>query len=260
MTSSELFDLTGKVAVVTGGSRGLGYAMARALGHAGAKVAITARKQEELAAARKTLSDEGIEVLAVQNDIGKPGQSVALVDQVMNAFGKIDILVNNAGATWGAAAEAYPKEAWQKVVDVNLNGTWWLSQEVAVRSMIPSKRGVIINIASVAGLRARAPGEVPTVAYNVSKAAQNNLTQCLAAEWGKFGIRVNAIMPGWFPTKMTKGTLEGSAEKFNARTPLGRAGDLMSDLTGPILFLASDASSYVTGHLLAVDGGGSTVM
>ncbi|MBS0366346.1 MAG: SDR family oxidoreductase [Proteobacteria bacterium] len=244
-----------QVAVITGGSRGLGFAAARVLGRAGARVAITARKEPELDAARATLEVQGIEVFTLKNNIGQAGSAEALVEAVLGHFGQIDILVNNAGATWGEPAEKHGLDAWLRVVDVNLNGTFELTQRVAAQAMIPRGRGAIIFVASVAAFGGNQIGGVPTVAYNATKAAQVNLTKSLAAEWGPHGIRVNALVPGWFSSRMTTATLEAKGGAFLPRIPLGRFGDPELDYGGPLLFLASQASRYVTGTTLVVDGG-----
>jgi gluconate 5-dehydrogenase len=257
---NEMFDLRGKIALVTGGSRGLGFAMARTLGLAGATVVITARKQQELDEAVAELTDAGCAASAIRNDLADPASIPSLVEDVLTRFGKIDVLVNNAGATWGANAENMPIEAWRKVVEVNLNGTWALTQEVARRSMIPRRQGSIVIISSLLGTLGNRPGEHATVAYNTTKAAQINLARTLAGEWGVHGVRVNCILPGWFLTKMTNGTLTGEVgARYVEAIPLARLGE-SEDLAGPILFLASDASCYVTGQSLAVDGGRSAVL
>jgi gluconate 5-dehydrogenase len=248
-----MFSLSNKIALVTGGSRGIGLAIAQALGQAGATVVITARKKDELLAAKNYLSDLGIETIALQHDLSDRSTTVALVAQIIDQVGGIDILVNNAGATWGATAIDHSQDAWDKVVGVNLNGTWALTQEVARSCMIPRRSGSIITIASVAGMLGNAPHNMHTIAYNTTKGAQINMVRALAGEWGQLGIRVNAILPGWFPTKMTHATLENDTNVVQS-IPLGRLGEDV-DLFGPIVFLASDASQYVTGHALAVDGG-----
>jgi gluconate 5-dehydrogenase len=253
----DLFRLDGRVALVTGGSRGLGLQMARALGEAGCKVAISARKDGELDEARVVLAAEGIEVFAVVNDLQQFDRIPALVGAVVKRFGDIDILVNNAGATWGAPAEEYPDEAWHKVMDLNVNAPFFLAREVGRRCMIPRGRGKIVNIASIAGLKGMAPG-VHTIAYNTSKAAAVNFTRALASEWGRHGINVNAICPGFFRSKMSAGLLKSMGEQVVARTPLQRLGG-NEDLMGAVVFLASEASRHVTGQVLAVDGGSSAL-
>jgi NAD(P)-dependent dehydrogenase (short-subunit alcohol dehydrogenase family) len=249
----DLFKLDGRVALVTGGSRGLGLQMAEALGEMGCKVAITARKADELAQAQAHLEAMGIEVLTVVSDLQHSEQIPGLVDQVLARYGQIDILVNNAGATWGAPAEDYPDAAWHKVMNLNVTAPFFLSREVGKRSMIPRQQGKIINIASVAGLKGSANG-VHTIAYNTSKAAAINFTRTLAAEWGRYNINVNAICPGFFPSKMSAGLLEKVQDAVIARAPLHRIGG-EEDLKGSVVFLASEASRHITGQYLAVDGG-----
>ncbi len=257
MKVMDLFRLDGQVAVVTGGSRGLGLQMARALGQAGAHVAITARKADELAEAQAQLADQGVKVLTLVNDLQQFDRIPALVDEVVGQLGDVDILVNNAGATWGAPAEDYPDEAWHKVMNLNVTAPFFLAREVGRRCMIPRRRGKIINIASVAGLKGMSPG-VHTIAYNTSKAAAINFTRALAAEWGCHNINVNAICPGFFPTKMSAGLLDKVGEEVLARAPLRRLGN-DEDLMGSVVFLASEASRHVTGQYLAVDGGTSAL-
>jgi NAD(P)-dependent dehydrogenase (short-subunit alcohol dehydrogenase family) len=257
MGVKQLFQLDGQVALITGGSRGLGLQMAEALGEMGCKVAISARKAEELAQAQVHLESKGISVLTVVCDLQKPDRIPALVSEVVKAFGPIDILVNNAGATWGAPAQDYPDEAWHKVMNLNVNAPFFLSREVGKHCMIPRQKGKIINIASVAGLRGMGAG-VQTVAYNTSKAAAINLTRALAGEWGQYNINVNAICPGFFPSKMSAGLLETIGEAVIARSPLKRLGG-DEDLMGTVVFLASEASRHITGQFIAVDGGASAV-
>ena len=253
MSVKQLFQLDGRVALITGGSRGLGLQMAEALGEMGCKLAITARKADELAEARAHLEGMGFEVLTVVNDLQQVEQIPALVEQVMQRYGQIDILVNNAGATWGAPAEDYPDAAWHKVMNLNVDAPFFLSREVGRRSMIPRQQGKIINIASVAGLKGTAAG-VHTIAYNTSKAALINFTRTLAAEWGRYNINVNAICPGFFPSRMSAGLLEKVQDAVIARAPLHRIGG-EEDLKGSVVFLASEASRHITGQYLAVDGG-----
>jgi gluconate 5-dehydrogenase len=253
MSVKALFDLTGKVALVTGGSRGLGLQMAEALGEMGAKVAVTARKQVELDAAAAHLARQGVEVLTVAADLGKLEGIPAVLGQVIARFGTVDVLVNNAGTTWGAPAEDHPAEAWHKVMNLNIHAMFLLSQAVGKRCMIPRRSGKIVNVASTAGLTGNPP-EMTTIAYNTSKGAALSFTRALAAEWGKYGINVNAICPGFFPSKMTHQLLDRIGEAVVARTPLHRLGG-EEDLKGAVVFLASEASRHVTGQYLAVDGG-----
>lgn len=257
MGVKQLFQLDGKVALITGGSRGLGLQMAEALGEMGCKLAITARKADELAEAKSHLEQMGYEVLTVVNDLSQTADIPSMVDQVLQRYGVIDILVNNAGATWNAPAEQYPDEAWRKVLGLNVDSVFYLSREVANRTMIPRKQGKIINIASVAGLRGSATN-VTTIAYHTSKGAAVNFTRALASEWGKYNINVNAICPGFFPSKMSAGLLEKVGEQIIARAPLHRIGS-DEDLKGTVVFLASEASRHITGQAIAVDGGVSAV-
>jgi gluconate 5-dehydrogenase len=253
MATRELFDLGGKVALVTGGSRGLGLQIAEGLGEMGCKVAITARKADELAEGAKHLTARGIEVLTVTNDLSKLDGIPALVETVVQRFGPIDILVNNAGATWGAPAEDYPDEAWRKVMTLNIDAMFHLSREVGKRCMIPRRSGKIVNVASIAGLRG-GPPDMHTIAYNTSKGAAVNFTRALASEWGGYDINVNAVCPGFFPTKMASGILEKIGERVVRGTPLKRLGG-DEDLKGVVVFLASAAARHVTGQCIAVDGG-----
>ncbi|HMA88693.1 MAG TPA: SDR family oxidoreductase [Burkholderiales bacterium] len=254
MSVKQLFDLTGRTAIVTGGSRGLGLQIAEALGEMGARLALTARKQDELDEAVAQLKRQGIEAAPYVCDLGKRELVAPLVDRVLADFGKVDILVNNAGATWGAPAEDHPLEAWDKLVNLNLTGTFLISQGVAKRSMIPAKWGRIVNIASVAGLMASDPAVVRTVAYNATKHGVVGLTRQFAAEWGEHGITVNAICPGFFPSKMTRATLDSTGEMVRKMTPTRRLGG-PEDLKGLAVLLASEASRHITGQAIAVDGG-----
>ncbi|WP_345814558.1 SDR family oxidoreductase [Paraburkholderia sp. PREW-6R] len=257
MSVKDLFQLDGKVALITGGSRGLGLQMAEALGEMGCRVAITARKAGELDEAKVHLQRLGVEVQTVVNDLQRFEEIPTLVTEVLGRHGRIDILVNNAGATWGAPAEDYPDEAWHKVMNLNVNAPFFLAREVGKRSMIAKRAGKIINIASVAGLKGSPPG-MDTIAYNTSKAAAINFTRALAAEWGKYNINVNALCPGFFPSKMSAGLLDRLGETIVSHTPLQRLGG-DEDLKGPIVFLASEASRHVTGQYFAVDGGAIVV-
>ena len=253
MSVKQLFDLSGKAALVTGGSRGLGLQLAEALGELGARVAITARKQDELAEAAAHLAARGVECLTVQGDLASLDTIPALVDQVVARFGTVDVLVNNAGTSWGAPAEDHPADAWRKVMGLNVDATFFLSQAVARRCMIPRRSGKIVNVSSIAGLSGNPP-DVQTVAYNTSKAAVINLTRALAAEWGRYGINVNALCPGFFPSRLSRGLLGRIEREVIARTPLGRLGG-DEDLKGAVVFLASEASRHVTGQAIAIDGG-----
>jgi gluconate 5-dehydrogenase len=258
MSVRTLFDLGGRIALVTGGSRGLGLQVAAALGEMGARLAITARKADELEAAKAELARQDVEALTVACDLARPDAVGPLVDAVLARYGQIDILVNNAGTTWGAPAEAHPLEAWQKVVNLNLTAAFLLSQAVGNRSMIPRRYGRIVNMASIAGLRGNLPEKLCTIAYNTTKGGLVNFTRALAGEWGRYGITVNAIAPGFFPSKMSQGSLERIADQVIASTPLRRLGG-DEDLKGLAVLLASDASRHITGQVVAVDGGASVV-
>lgn len=254
----DLFDLTGQVALVTGGSRGLGLQIAEALGEAGAKIMLTSRKAADLEEATAHLQARGIDARWIAADAAKPEEANRVVAETMERLGQIDILVNNAGATWGAPAEDHPLEAWDKVMDLNIRSLFVFAQAVAKASMIPRKSGRIINVASIAGLSGNL-GAMKTIAYNTSKGAAVNFTRALAGEWGQYGITVNALAPGFFPSKMTKGLLAAvGEEKMAAHAPLNRIGD-EDDLKGAALLFASRAGKHITGQILAVDGGVSAV-
>jgi NAD(P)-dependent dehydrogenase (short-subunit alcohol dehydrogenase family) len=254
MNVSELFSLKDRVALITGGSRGLGLQIAEALGEAGARVVLTARKQGELDEAQAHLRARAIESEIFVCDLQDLEAAQALPGKVLERCKRIDILVNNAGATWGAGAEAHPLEAWHKVINLNLNAVFALTQATAQHAMIPAQYGRIISIASIAGLRGTDPAFMATVAYNTSKGGIVNFTRQIAVEWGRYGITANAIAPGVFPTKMARGTIDKSGAFILDRTPLRRFGG-DDDLKGVAVLLASDASSYITGQTIAVDGG-----
>lgn len=258
-TTQELFSLKGKTAIVTGGSRGLGLQMAQALGEQGARLILTSRKQDELDAAVARLHDLGIEASCFAGDLSDPAHATGLVETALARLGHVDILINNAGATWGAPAEDYPLEAWDKVMNLNVRSVFLVAQAVGNLSMIPRRYGRIVNIASIAGLSGNPPDAMQTIAYNTSKGAVINFTRTLAGEWGRHGITVNAIAPGFFPSKMTKGVLAAyGAEGLAAAAPLGRLGD-DEDLKGAVVLFASDAGKHITGQILAVDGGVTAV-
>ena len=254
MSVKKLFDLTGRSAIITGGSRGLGLQIAEALGEMGARLALTARKKDELESAVAALAKQGIEAHAWVCDLGKRDTIPGVFDQILGRFGRVDILVNNAGTVWGAPAEDHPLEAWDKLVGLNLIGNFIMSQQAAKKAMIPAQWGRIINVASVAGLNASDPAVVRTVSYNATKHGVVGMTRQLAAEWGEHGITANAICPGFFPTKMTHATLDTTGEMVRKATPTRRLGG-PEDLKGLAVLLASEASRHITGQAIAVDGG-----
>ena len=257
-TTQQLFDLTGKTVLVTGGSRGLGLQMAHALGEAGAKIMLSSRKAEDLEQAAAQLQAAGIDARWIAADCGKEEDIRRLADETLQRMGDVHILVNNAGASWGAPAEDHPVAAWDKVMNLNIRGYFILSQHLAKHSMIPQKSGRIINIASIAGLNGNPQG-MKTIAYNTSKGAVVNFTRALAAEWGQYNINVNAICPGFFMTKMAEGLIKTlGEEKMASAAPLNRLGD-DEDLKGITLLFASAAGKHITGQYLAVDGGVSIV-
>ena len=257
-TVQQLFDLTGKTALVTGGSRGLGLQLARALGEAGARIMLSSRKAADLIEASAELTAAGIKVDWIAADCAKEADIRALADEAIKRMGHVDILVNNAGATWGAPAEDHPVEAWDKVMNVNIRGYFILAQQIAKHSMIGRRSGRIINVASIAGLGGNPP-DLQMIAYNTSKGAVVNFTRALGCEWGPHNITVNAICPGFFPSKMTAGVLKSLGEdKLAAHAPLGRLGD-DEDLKGLCVLYASDAGKHITGQWMAVDGGVSVV-
>jgi NAD(P)-dependent dehydrogenase (short-subunit alcohol dehydrogenase family) len=249
----ELFDLSGRVALVTGGSRGLGLAMASALAEMGAQVAITARKAAELAQAQALMKLDGFDVATFVSDLSRLDVAKPLVDDVVARLGPIDILVNNAGTSWAAPAEDYPLEGWQKVIDLNLTGTWQITRQVASTCMIPRRYGRIINIASVAGLRG-STSEFKAIAYSASKGGIISLTRALAGEWGAHGIVVNAICPGFIPSQMSRVILQTIGESVIAATPLHQLGT-EDDMKGIVVLLASAAARHITGQVFPVDGG-----
>ena len=257
-TTQQLFDLKGKTALITGGSRGLGLQMAHALGEAGARVMLSSRKADDLEQATADLQAAGIDARWIAADCAKEEDARRLADQTLERMGAIDILVNNAGASWGASAESHPVAAWDKVMNLNLRGYFILAQEVGNLYMIPKRTGRIINISSIAGLNGNPP-EMQCLAYNTSKTAVLGFTRTLAAEWGKYKINVNAICPGFFVTKLAGGLIKAiGQDKMEAAVPLNRLGD-DEDLNGIALLYASDAGKHITGQWLAVDGGVSVV-
>ena len=253
MTVLDLFKLEGKTAIVTGGGSGLGAQIAKGFAEAGANVVVCSRNLDACTEMSEKLISLGVESMALACDITKQEDVQRVIEETVMRFGKIDILVNNSGATWGAPVVDMPIEAWQKVMDVNVTGTFLMSQE-AGKVMIEQGHGKIINIASVAGFGGTNPRYMDTIGYNTSKGAVITFTKDLAVKWGQYNINVNAIAPGFFPTKMSKGLIEHGGDHILKSTPLNRFGS-DEDLKGAALFLASKASDYVTGDVLVVDGG-----
>jgi NAD(P)-dependent dehydrogenase (short-subunit alcohol dehydrogenase family) len=250
----ELFDLSGRVAIITGGSVGLGRQMAEALAEMGANLVLCARKKERCVQTAEELQKLGGKVLALGCDVRNPAEIHGVVDATLAQFGRIDILINNAGTSWGAPVEEMSLEQWNKVIETNLTGTFLFSQ-AAGKAMIGQRSGKIINIASVAGIQG-APPEFQAIGYHASKGGVIIFTKDLARKWGIHNIQVNAIAPGWFPTNMSQVLIERHKDTFLSRIPLHRFGN-EQDLKGAAVFLASDASAFVTGHVLVVDGGQS---
>jgi gluconate 5-dehydrogenase len=256
-TTSKLYDLTGKVALITGGSRGLGLQMAEGLGEMGARLVLAARNREQLNGAVAHLAALGIEARALVADLSRLDAVAPLAEQGLAAFGRLDILINNAGSSWVAAAENYPDEAWLRVMNLSVNVPFALSRELARGVFIAQRSGCIINISSIAGFRGNTTGLSRgghMVAYHTGKGALLNLTRALAVEWGSYGINVNCICPGYFRTRLSADMLDNVAEGILAATPLHRIGGA-DDLKGVAAFLASPAAQYITGQMLVVDGG-----
>lgn len=255
MSARNLFDLSGRKAIVTGGSRGLGLQIAEALGEMGAELVLSARKPEELDRTVEALRARGMSVHGVVGDMGQPDAVPAFAEAAIERLGGVcDILVNNAGASWVAPAEEHPLEAWNKLLAINMTGVFVLCQEIGRRSMIPRRYGRILNVTSIAGLRGNPPGTNKTLAYSASKGGLVNFTRALAGEWGAYGITVNALAPGFFPSKMTRGALALFEGKLKEITPLQRIGD-DHDLQGAALLFCSNAGKHITGQILAIDGG-----
>jgi gluconate 5-dehydrogenase len=250
-----LFDLGGRVAIVTGGGSGIGRQMAEGLAEAGADLVLCARRLDRCEQAAEELRALGVRTLALRCDVREQAEVEGVVERTREVLGRIDVLVNNAGAVWGAAPEDMPLEGWQKVLDVNLTGTFLFSQ-AAGRVMIEAGGGRIVNISSIAGLGGVPPEIMNTVVYNATKGGVIAFTRDLAWKWGRHGITVNAIAPGWFPSEMSQRVLDAHRDELLASIPLGRFGG-PEDLKGAVVFLASAAAGYVTGQTLVVDGGQS---
>jgi gluconate 5-dehydrogenase len=249
---NELFSLAGRVANDTGGSRGLGEEMAEGLAEAGASLMLCARRAEWLTPTLETFGQRGFRAEGMTCDVSVPDQVQAVVDKTIAAYGKVDILVNNAGVSWGAEPEEMPVDKWQKVIDINLTGAFLFSQ-AAGREMLKREYGRIINIASIAGLHGSVNG-AHYAGYAASKAGLMGLTRELAASWGRKGIRVNAIAPGFFHSRLADPAIVHAEPHIKATSPIPRVGDA-GELKGVAVFLASDASNYITGQTIVVDGG-----
>jgi NAD(P)-dependent dehydrogenase (short-subunit alcohol dehydrogenase family) len=255
MKVTDLFSLQGKTAIVTGGGRGLGEQIADAYADAGANVVVCSRNLEACQQISDSLKTKGVRSLALKCDVSNPEEIQFVVDETIKEFGRIDILVNNSGVSWGAPALEMPADKWDKVMNINLKAVFLFSQSVG-KIMKKQRSGKIINIASIAGLGGQDPTVMDAIGYSTSKGAVITFTKDLAVKLAPYNIHVNAIAPGFFPTKMAKGILDYSGDKILERTPAGRFGS-DDDMKGPALFLASDASNYVYGHVLVVDGGTS---
>ena len=257
MKASKLFDLEGRVALVTGGSRGIGFGIAEGLAEMGAKVIITARKAQALERAAQRLVASGLDVQAVAADLGNPESIDPLVDEVLRRHGTLDILVNNAGTYWVAPAEEYPDAGWNKVMGLNIDAPFRLAREFGRRVMIPNERGRIINIGSGAGIDGNSvgkPGGGHFIGYHAAKGALVSFTRGLAVEWGRFNVNVNCLCPGFIETERTAEFQESVRPHAIAMTPAGRYGST-DDIKGVAIFLASDASAFMTGQVVVVDGG-----
>ena len=247
------FNLDEKVSIVTGGGDGLGKMMALGLAEAGSHVIICSRFLFFKQKTAYEIEKHGVKALALKCDLSNEDEIVSIVEQTLGKFGKIDILINNSGRTWGGLVEEFKLEDWQKVMDVNITGTFLFCQKAGV-AMIKQKRGKIINISSYAGLGGTDPQCMNAIPYNTSKGAVITFTKDLATKWGKYNINVNAIAPGWFPSRMTKWTIENKESQLSSHFLLKRFGE-PQDIKSAAVFLSSDASNYITGHVLSVDGG-----
>jgi len=254
LNTLDLFRLDGKTAIVTGGGRGLGQYMAEALSDAGANVVLCSRKLEPLEEVRDEITARGGKALAMACDVTDPGDVEAVVSAAEESFGSVDVVVNNSGATWGAPPDEMPLERFDQVMAVNVRGTFLMSQAAGRRMIRRGSGGTIINISSVAGLVGGHPDYMQTVGYNTSKGAVISMTRDLATSWARHNINVNAIAPGWFPTRMSGALIEKFEEKMLEGIPLHRFGN-PEDLKGVVVFLASPAAAYITGQTVVVDGG-----
>jgi NAD(P)-dependent dehydrogenase (short-subunit alcohol dehydrogenase family) len=254
MNTLDLFRLDGSTAIVTGGGRGLGRYMAEALSDAGANVVLCSRKVEPLEEVRDEIEARGGHALALPCDVTKGGDVQRVVSEAEGTFGSVDVIVNNSGATWGAPPTEMPPEKFDRVIAVNVRGTFLMSQAAGRRMIERGSGGTIVNVASIAGLVGGNPDYMQTVGYNSSKGAVISMTRDLATSWARHNITVNAIAPGWFPTRMSGGLIERHEEAMLSDIPLGRFGN-PEDLKGVVVFLASPAAAYITGQTVVVDGG-----
>ena len=254
MTALDLFRLNGKSAIVTGGGRGLGQYIALALADAGANVVVCSRKLDACEEVKRQIEARGGRALALTCDVTSPEDVQRVTTAALDTFGAVDVLVNNSGATWGQRAEDMPVDKFVSVVNVNVTGTFLMSQAVGRVMIARGAGGAIVNLASIAGLTGGHPEVINVVGYSSSKGAIISMTRDLATSWAPHGIRVNAIAPGWFPTKMSGAVIERFREPMLANIPLHRFGT-MEDIQGVAIFLASSASAYVTGQTVVVDGG-----
>lgn len=251
----QLFDLKGRVAIITGGSIGLGRQMAEALAEMGANLVLCARKKERCEEAAHDMEKLGVRAMAMACDVKDQTSVEQLIAGTMAEFNRIDILINNAGISWGAPTEKMTLGEWNKVMETNLTGTF-LCAQAAGKIMLKQQSGKIINMASVAGIRGAPPETVQAIAYHASKGGVISFTHDLAVKWARHNIQVNAIAPGWFPTHMSDKVIEHKRDYLLSHIPARRFGSDY-DLKGAAVFLASDASAYVNGHVLVVDGGQS---
>ena len=254
MNVQDLYRLSGKVALVTGGSRGLGLEIAEGLGEAGARVVITARRREWLSQAETHLKAKGISCFSLKCDLREPAEIESCASEILRRFERVDLLVNNAGVSWGASAETMPLEKWRQVIDTNLTGTFLVTQAIGKCMIASGQGGVIVNVASVAGLVGAPPEVMDSICYHTSKGGLISFTRDLSVKWARHGIRVNCIAPGFFPTRLSNRVIENAEQQILEMIPMGRVGR-SDEIKGVVVFLASSASSYITGQTLVIDGG-----
>ncbi len=254
----RLLDLSGRVALITGGSRGLGAQIGAALGEMGAKLVVVARNRGDVETAVAKFAAAGVEATGIACDLTQRDTAYEVATEAVHRMGRIDILVNNAGMAFGAPTEQFPLDRWRQLIALNLTAVYLVTQAVAKVAMLPAKYGRVINLSSVAGLHGRHPRAGGSIAYATTKGAVVSFTRALASEWAPYGITVNALAPDVFPTDMTRAMIDRSEQAIVDRIPMGRLGRL-DDLSGVAALLASDASAYITGQTIAVDGGSSSV-